>query len=81
MDNRRTYKVNIQGVEHDLLLTDQGAKRYGDRARLVEAVEEAETAVDEEEDEVVDEDTETETEDVETKQSTPRNKGRQPRNK
>ena len=72
MDNRRTYKVNIQGVEHDLLLTDQGAKRYGDRARLVEAVEA---------DVVVDEDTETETEDVETKQSTPRNKGRQPRNK
>lgn len=75
MDNRRTYKVNIQGVEHDLLLTEQGAKRYGDRARLVEAVEAVE------EDTVVDE-TETETdEDVETKQSTPRNKGRQPRNK
>lgn len=72
MDNRRTYKVNIQGIEHDLLLTERGAKRYGDRARLVEAVEA---------DEVVDEDTETETEDVETKQSTPRNKGRQPRNK
>lgn len=34
MDQRKSYTVDIGGIQHDMLLTEQGARRYGDRAQL-----------------------------------------------
>lgn len=31
-DDRKPYTVNVAGVEHTMLLTDEDAKQYGDRA-------------------------------------------------
>ena len=37
-DNRKPYTVNIGGVEHTLLLTEEDAARYGDAAVQTKAV-------------------------------------------
>lgn len=37
MDDRKRYVVTLGGLEHTLLLTAEGAKRYGSRAVEVKA--------------------------------------------
>lgn len=36
-DSRKPYTVTIGGREHTMLLTDEGAKQYGDNAKPVQA--------------------------------------------
>lgn len=82
-DTRKTYRVEVFGIPHKLLLTDAGAKRYGDSATLVET--EGETAEEEpevEETDEVDEVEVDETDEVEEKAARkPANKSRSTRNK
>lgn len=81
-DTRRTYRVEVFGIPHKLLLTDAGAKRYGDSATLVET--EGETTEEEPEVEETEETTADEVEEeevVEEKATTPPNKSRSTRNK
>lgn len=82
-DTRRTYRVEVFGIPHKLLLTDAGAKRYGDSATLVETegetTEEEEPEVEETEEITADEVEEEEV--VEEKATTPPNKSRSTRNK
>lgn len=33
-DDRKPYTVNVAGVDHTMLLTDEDAKRYGVRAQV-----------------------------------------------
>ena len=35
-DNRKPYTVTIGGREHTMLLTEEGAKQYGDNAKPVQ---------------------------------------------
>lgn len=66
-DKRRPHKVKIYGIEHDLLLTDAGAKRYGAAATPAGEVPEDPEVVEEEV--------------VEEKAKALANKRRTPRNK
>lgn len=38
-DDRKLYTVNVSGVDHTMLLTDEDAKRYGARAVETKAAE------------------------------------------